>query len=193
MGDPIPRAAPARLELRSARRASFEPVIGLRALRRTVIGVSMAMLAGAVIVLAATRELTTGALLIGLAGALMLTGAVWRLRPIGTILFDRQVGAMWTREASEAGDDDQPGPDQAIRVDLAGLRAVEVVPFRARDAEGEFDAWGLELLLEGEPARRAQVIAHGAEDALRRDAEKLARFLDVPVVQTPPPPQRPGR
>lgn len=103
-----------------------------------------------------------------------------------TVIFDRRTGRFWEQRPAWSG-----GATSTISGRLRGIHAIQLLPERVA-REGAFAPQGLshlrhrwfytsdELKLVNHRGGRLNLIDHADLEALRRDGEQLAQFLDVP-------------
>ncbi len=91
------------------------------------------------------------------------------------IVFDRVQGIVWSRG---------PGLGERIsgEIPLRNIQALQMCSDLVWAPDQDHEAFQLNLVLAKPPGRRIELVTHGNERALRQDAQQLAQFLRVPLL-----------
>ena len=95
----------------------------------------------------------------------------------GPIVFDKRSGWFWKGRKSPAGVIRTEEINKACR--LEEIHALQVLQELVSSSKNSYYSYELNLVLND--GSRINVVDHGSQKALREDAERLSRFLGVPV------------
>lgn len=110
--------------------------------------------------------------LIPMTAVILFVVAYFRARPL---VFDRSQGSLWRR-----GKTDPVFGDYALLRDVEGLQICSKTVSGSEG--GSWTALELNVVMKRPLRARVPVICHGNRAALFEDARKLAKFLNVPLV-----------
>ncbi len=132
----------------------------------------------------AFAELDKGAkALIPLLMGLVFIGISWALVRFAAPrkCFDRRVGWYWQGREGLTDQQRHTLQERGKAAPLHEIRAVQVLAELVTDSEApSFNSYELNLVLRS--GQRLNVMDHGKRDVLVADAERLARWLDVPLL-----------
>ena len=98
------------------------------------------------------------------------------------MVFDLHSGQFW-----EEGLDWRARPQRGIKGSLKGIHAIQLLPERIYDSRFQTKFFmSYELNLVNHRGGRLNVIDHGFLNWIRRDAQNLSQFLDVPCWDATP-------
>ena len=104
-------------------------------------------------------------------------GVVMIYRSSAPIVFDKRSGYFWKGRKS---------PSQVARIDqikiyasLKSIHAIQLISERVKGNKSSYTSYEINLVMND--AGRINVVDHGSESGVRKDARSLADFLDVPV------------
>ena len=107
--------------------------------------------------------------------------------PIFAITLRSMVFDLHSRQFWEEGLDWRARPHRGIKGSLKGIHAIQLLPERIYDSRFQTKFFmSYELNLVNHRGGRLNVIDHGFLNWIRRDAQNLAQFLDVPCWDATP-------
>lgn len=113
-------------------------------------------------------------------GLIFMAVGAWMWRGYGRpILFDRRAGYFWVGR----GDPTDPTARASMKhaVELERIHALQLLSERVSGSDSSYTSYELNLVLDD--GDRLNVVDHGNLLALRADAERLAAFLNVELLE----------
>ncbi len=122
---------------------------------------------------------TTAFVFLFVFGILIMGPAFLVLRPREVLTFDKSAGYFWRGRNKPAGD-----PDNANLFRLDSIAALQIPPkkhvhFRNNNRDRSFFSYELNLILDDN--ERINLMDHGDRADIYSDANKLSKYLGVPV------------
>jgi len=93
------------------------------------------------------------------------------------IVFDKRRGAYWRGRVAPHEMSNRHGHEETVA--LEEIHALQLVSERCTSSDSSYYSYELNLVLND--SRRMNVVDHGNQEGLHRDARALASFLGVPI------------